>query len=73
MMEGQVHRPRGAVATGNEIMRRGGERKVEQRKGRDADATLRNTADSRRVQVEEGWRALYKGLGPSLGGIIPAR
>jgi solute carrier family 25 protein 33/36 len=27
----------------------------------------------RRIQVEEGWRALYKGLGPSLGGIIPAR
>ncbi|KAL1406993.1 Pyrimidine nucleotide transporter, mitochondrial [Vanrija albida] len=27
----------------------------------------------RRIQVEEGWRALYKGLGPSLVGIIPAR
>ena len=23
--------------------------------------------------MEEGWRALYKGLGPSLVGIIPAR
>ena len=27
----------------------------------------------RRIGVEEGWRALYKGLGPSLVGIIPAR
>ncbi|KAL7419388.1 Pyrimidine nucleotide transporter, mitochondrial [Cryptotrichosporon argae] len=27
----------------------------------------------RRISVEEGWRALYKGLGPSLVGIIPAR
>ena len=31
------------------------------------------TADSRRIGVEEGWKALYKGLGPSLVGIIPAR
>lgn len=28
---------------------------------------------TRRIGVEEGWRALYKGLGPSLVGIIPAR
>ncbi|KAE8538895.1 hypothetical protein D1P53_005263 [Cryptococcus gattii VGV] len=27
----------------------------------------------KRIGVEEGWRALYKGLGPSLVGIIPAR
>ncbi|WWC86786.1 uncharacterized protein L201_001665 [Kwoniella dendrophila CBS 6074] len=27
----------------------------------------------RRIGVEEGWKALYKGLGPSLVGIIPAR
>ncbi|CAD6576100.1 MAG: hypothetical protein TREMPRED_001578 [Tremellales sp. Tagirdzhanova-0007] len=27
----------------------------------------------RQIGVEEGWRALYKGLGPSLVGIIPAR
>lgn len=27
----------------------------------------------RRIGIEEGWRALYKGLGPSLTGIIPAR
>ena len=27
----------------------------------------------RRIGVEEGWRALYKGLGATLVGIIPAR
>lgn len=27
----------------------------------------------RRIGVEEGWRALFKGLGPTLVGIIPAR
>ncbi|EKD00808.1 carrier protein rim2 [Trichosporon asahii var. asahii CBS 8904] len=27
----------------------------------------------KRIGVDEGWRALYKGLGPSLVGIIPAR
>ncbi|KAK4686514.1 solute carrier family 25, member 33/36, partial [Tremellales sp. Uapishka_1] len=27
----------------------------------------------RKIHVEEGWKALYKGLGPSLVGIIPAR
>ena len=28
---------------------------------------------NRRIGVEEGWRALFKGLGPTLVGIIPAR